>query len=108
MILLCLLLTLFLESAVLLTLGERAPLVYLFLAVTNLLTNLTANLVLIAVSPVGNAYLLFVIATEVLIAVSEGMLIGLFTRSRRKGLLYGVCCNAVSYTVGTLILHFIF
>lgn len=107
MIVLCLLMTLLFESAVLLVLRGRSPLTYLFLAAVNVSTNLTANLLLFAVAPTGRAYILFVAVAEILIVTVEAVLLSLFTRSCRKGILYAVLCNAVSYAAGTLILHFI-
>lgn len=107
MIALCLFMTMVFESAVLLAFRERSRLVHFFLALVNLFTNLTANLLLYAVAPVGGAYLLFVAVAEVTIVAVEALLIWLYTRSYRKGILYSLTCNAVSYAAGTLILHFI-
>ena len=107
MILLCLLLTLILESAVLLVCKERALLTHLFFTAMNVSTNLTANLILHAVAPIGVAYTVFAVIAEVLIIAVEAILIYLYTRSCRKAWLYALLCNAVSYIAGTLILYFI-
>ena len=74
MILLCLLLTMLFESATLLAFRERSWLMHLFLAAVNVFTNLSANLLLYAVAPVGGAYFLFVAVAEVTIVTVEALL----------------------------------
>lgn len=107
MILLALFLTLLIEAVVLLALRERSLIFHCFLVALNIFTNLTANLFLRIIQPQGNAYIIFVACAETLILIVEACLICLFTRSIRKGVLYSVCCNTISYVVGAFILHFI-
>ena len=105
MILLCLFLTLFIESAVLLLLKERRPLVFGFLAAVNVFTNLSLNLALALWQPTGAAYVLGALALEVAILVAEAALLGSYFGNRRRGVRYSVACNLSSGLLGILLLQ---
>ena len=104
MILLCLVLTLLVESAVLLFWKERRIAVFGFLAAVNILTNLSINLALALLRPTGVAYSLWVLALELLVLITEAVLLSLYLADGHRGLLYSLSCNLTSYIAGVIIL----
>lgn len=104
MILLCLALTLLVESAVLLFWKERRIAVFGFLAAINAFTNLSINLVLYLLQPTGAAYALWVLALELLVLVAEAALLSFYLANAHRGILYSLSCNMTSYIAGAIIL----
>ena len=106
MIILCLALTVFFESAVLLLWREKRIAVLAFLATLNVFTNLSLNLVLALLRPTGIAYVLWVLLLELLVFATEAFLLALYLHERRRALLYSLSCNLTSYIAGAILLSF--
>ena len=109
MIIACCLLTVILESIMLFILKERKIDIFAFVASLNVFTNLTINSILIILSPDSNLkYCLWVAALEIAVLIVECLFIYLYTRDKRKSILYSLCCNLFSYIVGTFIISLMF
>ena len=105
MIIACCLLTVILESIMLFILKERKIDIFAFVASLNVFTNLTINSILIILSPDSNIdYYLWVAALEIAVLIVEFLFIYLYTKDKRKSILYSLCCNMFSYIIGSLIL----
>lgn len=109
MIIICWLLTLALESIMLFILKERKLGTFAFMASLNTFTNLSINGILILLSPDDNLrYYLWVAALEIAVLIVECLFIYLYTRDKRKSILYSLSCNLFSYIVGTFIIFLLF
>lgn len=103
-----LLITIILEALVLLLLGERSPIFFLYWTAITTLTNIPANLFIIYVfKGTEIEYYISVAIIELLVLVSEFILSYLYTKDKKKSILYSSLCNAVSFFIGSIIIKFI-
>ena len=104
-----LLITIILEALALLVLGERSPTFLLYWTAITTITNVPANLYFIYVFKGGaTEYYIAVAVIELIVLMSEFLLCYLYTKEKKKSLLYSLVCNVASYFIGSVILNFIF
>lgn len=104
-----LLITIILEALALFVLGERSPTFFLYWTAITTITNIPANLYIIYVFKGGaTEYYIAVAIIELIVLVSEFLLCYLYTKEKKKSLLYSLVCNVASYFIGSVILNFIF
>ena len=103
-----LILTVLLECTALLLMREQSPLFFVYWIATTSLTNVLINLYLLLLfsgSPLE--YWLTVAILECLVLLMEFILCFLYTKNARKSVKYSLVCNAVSFTLGLVILQVI-
>lgn len=104
-----LLITIILEALVLLLLGERSPAFFLYWTAITTLTNVPANLFIIYVFRGGEVeYYITVAIIEFIVLVSEFLLCYLYTKDKKKSMLYSLVCNVASYFTGSVVLYLIY
>ena len=94
-----LIMTIVIEYAVLLMLGERRRKVLLSSVVVNVLTNIPLNLYLLHVSH----SLTTILVGELLVVLAETLWYYCFLKEWKRAFVYSILCNAVSFLSGLLI-----
>lgn len=107
-IVLCFILTIIIELAVLYIFKERNKKVYIAAIIINAMTNIPLNIFTNNYTFTGIAnYLVIILSLELLVVVVESLLYFIVIRKYTKCLFYSTMCNLYSFLLGSLVFEFI-
>lgn len=107
-ILINLFLTIFIEIVVLLLFKERRPKVLFGSISVNVVTNLSLNLVLLALKNANIFwYIIYLIIGEVLVLFIEWLFYYLLIKDKKRSFFYSFYCNSISFILGLVVYCFI-
>lgn len=100
-----LLITILLEGAALLLLGERRPLLFLYWTSITTLTNLPANIYVSYFFSGSKTELYLAVAViEAIVFLAEFLLCFAYTKDKKMSAKYSAVCNLASFCIGSLML----
>lgn len=99
-------LTLLIELIILLLLRRKDWKILIVAVVTNIITNLSLNILLQYISP--NLYYILLFIFEVVIVLIEALVYYCYSRNLKEAFKLSICCNLASYILGLLLTPFIY
>lgn len=107
-IVLCFILTIIIELAVLYIFKERNKKVYIAAIIINAMTNIPLNIFVNLYSFKNfTEYILIILSLELLVVVIESLLYYLVIKKYLKSLFYSTMCNLYSFLLGSLVFELI-